>query len=133
MSTLNTRQAGLAETTVTAAAPPGTAATQNPAQVRILTFIVVVLGILLLLGLAAVVGRIIYLGSQRTPSAAQTSVEAPRLSLAVPAGASVKHTAIAGDRLSITYETPQRTGIVVVNLATGQIISRIDLVTEVPR
>ncbi len=130
---------GLGASAPRPAAPVVPETAPNVVQVRILTIIVIVLGVLLLLGLATVVGRIIYLGSQRAPASVRSSSLPPSIPLALPAGASVKHTSLDGDRLAVTYEMSQQSGsgrqagIIVMSLSTGQVVSRIELVTDVPR
>ena len=104
----------------------------DPRQVRVLKIVVISLGILLLVGFGVVIGRIAYLALQ--PGRGQTTTAAPQsVNVALPSGAVIRQTAISGDRLTIQYETPAQSGILIVNLTTGRIISRIELAPEVPR
>ena len=104
---------------------------------RALVFVVVFLGFLILAGLTAVVGRIIYLSST-TPaqpekpvaaSAAAGAAEAASDRLALPQGAVVKSVSVGSDdRLAVYYETPGGAGIVVVDLTTGAVLRRLAVV-----
>ncbi|MCC7252277.1 hypothetical protein [Hyphomicrobium sp.] len=106
---------------------------------RVLVFIVVFLGLLILAGLAAVVLRIIYLsstpGAQRTmPEAGQSAVAATADRLDLPAGGSVKSVSVNGDRLAVHYEAPGGAGIVILDVASGAVLRRVDVVPGgVPR
>ncbi|MCL4765296.1 MAG: hypothetical protein KJZ80_03590 [Hyphomicrobiaceae bacterium] len=101
-------------------------------QVRLLKIIVIGLGVLLLAGFALVIARIAYLATQ--PGRGIGAARAPQdVSVALPPGAVVRQTAVSGDRMTIQFESPQQTGIVIVNLTTGQIVSRIVLRPEAPR
>jgi hypothetical protein len=51
----------------------------------------------------------------------------------LPPGALVRQTSISGDRLAVQYEAPSGAGIVVLDLASGQIVSRVELAPEAPR
>jgi hypothetical protein len=104
---------------------------------RLLVFIVSFLGLLLVAGITAVVLRIIYLSStspaQRELSQAEEStvpqVGVPRPDrLDLPAGAVVKSVSVGGDRLAVHYEAPGGAGIAVVDLTTGSVLRRLDVV-----
>jgi hypothetical protein len=106
----------------------------SPGQVRALKIIVVVMGVLILLGLFTVFGRIIYLASKpgRQVQAASQGLKAEQR-LALPPGAEVRQTSISGDRLAVHYEAPSGAAVVVLDLASGQVLSRIELAPEAPR
>lgn len=103
---------------------------------RALVFIVVFLGFLILAGLTAVVGRIIYLSSTSPAQPAKPEASAPAGvaeavlgRLALPQGAVVKSVSVGGDdRLAVYYEAPAGAGIVVVDLTTGAVLQRLDVV-----
>ena len=108
---------------------------------RVLVFIVAFLGLLIVAGITAVVLRIIYLSStgpaQRTasqpeeqPAAAAGQAAQDRLDL--PAGAVVKSISVNGDRLAVHYEAPGDTGIAVLDLATGAVVRRVEVVPAGP-
>ena len=101
-------------------------------QVRMLKVVVISLGILLLIGFAAVIARIAYLATQpgRGIGAATAGGD---VSVPLPPGAVIRQTTVSGDRMTVEYHSPQQTGIVIVNLTTGQIVSRIGFQPEAPR
>ena len=107
----------------------------SPGQVRALKIAVVVMGVLIILGLFTVFARIIYLASRSGPQV-QAASQASRKTaqrLALPPGAIVRQTSISGDRLAVQYEAPSGAGIVVLDLASGQVVSRVELAPEAPR
>ena len=99
---------------------------------RTLIFIVVFLGLLMVAGIVAVVLRVIYLSSQPAAQqgapAAKTVAEDDAVALALPPGAVVKSVSLAGDRVAVHYEAPGGAGIAVVDLATGAVVRRVDVV-----
>lgn len=108
----------------------------SPRGVRWLKIAVVAMGVLILVGMAVIVARIIYLASRPSRTTAgivQSTVVAPQARVGLPAGAAVKHLSLSGDRLAIGYETPAGPGIAIVDTATGQVLSRLELVPEAPR
>ena len=99
---------------------------------RLLLIVVIALGVLLLVGFGAVVLRVIYLAGQPARVAPSAVIGSRSMSMPLPPGAQIRHTSLAGDRLAVTYDSPRHSGIVVVDIATGQVLSRIELVEEVP-
>lgn len=100
---------------------------------RTLVFIVVFLGLLIVAGIVAVVLRIIYLSSQPAAQpaaspATATEAAADAGKLALPAGAVVRSVSLAGDRLAVHYEAPGGAGIAVVDVASGTVVRRMDIV-----
>jgi hypothetical protein len=109
---------------------------------RVLVFIVAFLGLCIVAGIAAVVLRIIYLSSTReaAPSAPQSSQTSPTAqagsavgSLSLPAGAVVKSVSLSGDRLAVHYEAGSEAGIMIVDVATGAEVRRIEIAPGVPQ
>jgi hypothetical protein len=100
----------------------------TPRQLRILKIAVVVMGIILLVGFAAVIGRIAYLvtkgGATQTP-AAHALAKTARLPL--PGGAAVRSVALDGNRLAVHYDTPVGAGIAILDLVTGEPLVHVDL------
>ena len=99
---------------------------------RNLKILVVAMGLLIVLGVLTVIGRIIYMASRGNvqSGSAQLAVN-PRLAL--PAGATIRSVSINGDRLAVHFDTSAGSGIAVLDLATGKTLSRIELVPEAPR
>lgn len=101
-------------------------------QVRILKFVVIFLGVLLLAGFAVVIGRIAYLATQ--PGGGIGAAPMPEdMRVALPAGAVMGRTTVSGDRMTVQYDSPQQTGIVVINLTTGRVVSHIHFTPDAPR
>ena len=120
----------------------------DPGQVRLLKIAVVAMGLMILAGLAAVVGRVIYLasGGQKQAVTVSGPSGAPQgtawgagqrapanARLALPPQSIVRHLALSGDRLAVQFDGPAGTGIAIIDVATGAVVSRIELVPEVPR
>jgi hypothetical protein len=112
---------------------PGTVFT--PRQVRVLKIVVIVMGILLVVGFGLVMAAIVYQASQLPDKdapqahAAAVSPEA-QTELALPPGAKVTSLALDGDRLALHLESSAGPEVVVVDIGTGQVLSRIKLKAE---
>ena len=100
------------------------------AQIRRLKFAVIGMGILLVLGFLTVIGRIVYLVSRPSPSldrpAAAAAVKQD-VRLAMPQGAVVRNVSVSGNRLAIHYEWSSGGAVAVVDLATGNVVSTVEL------
>jgi hypothetical protein len=104
--------------------------------VRALKYVVIGMGVLIVLGVLTVIGRIVYLANQGPKQASIATSNArlaPAAKLALPSQAHVKHISMFGDRLAVHYESPAGSAVAIVDLASGNVLSRVDLVTEVPR
>lgn len=103
----------------------------DPRVVRGLKILVVTLGVLIVLGLFTVVGRIIYLAGRpdvsQTAGAVTTAAYPARQRVELPQGADVKSLSLSGNRLAIHYVTPAKSGIAVVDLETGHTLVDVDL------
>jgi hypothetical protein len=121
-----------------AVTPPSSSVEAAPEQrvQRILKIIVVTLAILLFAGLAVAIARVIYLASAPVaqPSASAVTATAtpapmpairPEQSLAVPAGAQVRSVSLSGNRLAVHYEVGATSGIAVLDLQTGRMITNV--------
>jgi hypothetical protein len=109
----------------------------NDRQVRWLRIAVIVMGMLIVMGLAAVIGRIIYLvarpsGQIGALSPGSAAPMAPEVRAAIPAGAHVRSVSLQGDRLAIHYETPAGSGIAIIDLASGRTLGNVVLVPQAP-
>lgn len=105
-------------------------------QVRALKIAIVVMGILIVLGLLSVIARIIYLaGKPRAqalaPAGAQQLASEPRLTL--PPGAAIRNVSLSGDRLAVQYDAPSGSGIAILELDSGRVLSRVRIVPDAPR
>lgn len=105
--------------------------------VKALKFAVIGMGVMIALGVLTVIGRIVYLANQGPRQASAASSSGARLAqsgkLALPAGAQVKQISLSGDRLAVHYESAGSTAVAIVDLASGTVLSRIDVVPELPR
>ena len=101
----------------------------SPAGVAALKFAVIAMGVLIFVGLAVVVGRIIYLASKPKASTQTTNARAPLAEAKVdlPSGAVTQSVDLDGNRLSILYRLREAREIIIVDLADGRVISRIKL------
>jgi hypothetical protein len=106
---------------------PGTVFT--PRQVRALKIAVIVMGVLLVGGFAFVLAAIVYQASKGGQSAAGLG-EAPggvESRLQIPKDATVTALSLDGDRLAIYLNSAAGPEIVVIDVGTGMVISRIRL------
>jgi hypothetical protein len=108
----------------------------NPKVQRALVFVVVLLGLLIVAGLVAVIGRVLYLSSRSPaqPAAAGSGSDTAKVERAIaevplplPPGAVVKSTSLFGNRLAVHYEGPEGSAIVVIDLETKAIIARVQI------
>ena len=109
----------------------------TPSQMRLLKIAVIVMGVILILGFVAVIGRIVWLvNSTPKPTAPAAAPVATPLAapapIALPKGASIRHVALSGSRLAIHYESPEGSGIRIVDLVPGGQAITVPLV-EAPR
>ncbi len=100
----------------------------SPAQLRILKIAVVVMGVILVLGFAAVIGRIAYLVTRTAKPAAVSAAIAKDLRLALPEGAAVRSLALSGDRLAVHFDTHAGAGVAILDLLTGEPVTHVQLV-----
>ena len=99
---------------------------------RVLVFIVAFLGLLIVAGITAVILRIIYLSSTSPVQRETASEESGAATTAgnrldLPPGAVVKSVSASGDRLAVHYDAPGGAGIVVLDLATGAVLRRVEI------
>lgn len=110
---------------------PGTVFT--PRQVRILKVAVIVMGVLLVGGFAFVLAAIVYqaskVGKSTVPVNAPAGQPAEAM-LALPAGGKVTQMAIGEGRVVLHVEAPAGNEIVIVEAASGRVISRIRLTQD---
>lgn len=103
-------------------------------HIKMLRVAVIVMGVILVLGFITVIARIVYLvnrGGETATTVSQPIMDTARLAL--PSGATVRHMALAGQRLAVHFEGPGGSGIVILDLQTGKPVSRVEIVPETPR
>lgn len=105
----------------------------SPRQVRILKYVVIILGILLVVGFGLVIGTIVYQASQlsddasnETISREQSPVAPEKQAQAVvqASGMTILSTSLDGPNLAITFRDSEGLGIVVVQTETGNVLSK---------
>lgn len=109
---------------------PPAGAILSDQQVARLKKTVVIMTAVLVVGVITLIGRIIYLASNRSDapqSAAMLTSSAlkPEATVALPTGHDVKSIAMSGNRLLIHHVGPAGDGVMIVDLATGQVQSRV--------
>ena len=97
----------------------------TPSQMRMLKIAVIGMGIILLLGFVAVIGRIVWLvnSAPKPPGSTSGAVTAPLASpaspLILPKGAVIRNISLSGSRLAIHYDGPEGAGIRIVDMVPG--------------
>lgn len=98
-------------------------------QIARLKTAVIVMTAALVIGVITLIGRIIYLASNRGETAPTASPATPALkpdaALALPSGHDVKSVAMSSNRLLVHHVGPTGDGIIILDLATGAVISRV--------
>lgn len=111
-------------------AQPPAGAILTDQQVARLRMAVVVMTAVLVIGVMTLIGRIIYLASTRgevvaaTASAAAVSLT-PEAMVTLPTGHDLKSATLSGNRLLIHHVGPSGDGLMILDLATGSVQSRI--------
>jgi hypothetical protein len=109
---------------------PGTVFT--PRQVRLLKIAVIVMGLLLVGGFAFVLAAIVYQASQisKESTASAPALGGVEAELAIPSDATVTSFALDGDRLALHLQSSAGPEIVVIDLKTGKVMTRIKLKSQ---
>ena len=104
----------------------------SPAGVAALKFAVVGMAVLIVVGILAVIGRIIYMAAN--PKVAKLKDQpalAAQATVSLPNNARPIRTSTDGSRLSILYQTQgDKFGVMIVDLQTGQSISHVRIETR---
>lgn len=101
-------------------------------SMRGMKYAVIGMGIILILGFLTIIARIVYLTSRMDASA---TLPAGDISLPLPAGAEVLTMSLSGNRLAV-HTREAATGerqIVVIDLASGLIVNRVQLTVPAGR
>jgi Family of unknown function (DUF6476) len=104
----------------------------SDAQMRMLKFAVTGMGVLLIAGTIALIARIAYLARSGGASGANAVSGQPQKLAAesrilLPAGAVLKSSTLSGDRLVVAFSDASGDGIIIADLTTGQVISRVKI------
>lgn len=114
-----------------ASAPPADMGPLGPKGVKALKIAVVVMGVMIIAGVALIIGRILYLASQPRPKPEPAAVTIPLTRPAtdhlvkLPQGAVVEQTTLSGNRLLVRFRAGGKSELVVYDLSSGEIISRV--------
>lgn len=101
---------------------------------RTLKYVVAGLGIAIIVGLSAVVLRIIYLANRPTaPASATFSQPSAQWQLELPKGAKIGSLAVSGNTLAVHYDGPGGAGIAIIDLSTGKRVADVMAVEAIPR
>lgn len=106
---------------------------------RNLKIVVGGMGVLILLGLGAVILRVTGLATGSFGSAGvqnvKTVIASPvgTLALEIPKGAKVVSVSLSGNRLAVHHEGPEGTGITILDLDTGRRLVEVKPIESVPR
>lgn len=93
-------------------------------NIRLLKFIVIAMGILILVGTTVVGVTIVNRVAARTDAGSETTAQIP---VSLPEGARIVETALADDRLALRIETKDGPRILIVDLITGTLISTVEI------
>lgn len=106
----------------------------SPRQVRMLKIAVIVMGILLVGGFGMVMATIVYqaskLGEKSGAASGPAAIE--QGALALPTDATVTSMALDGDRLALHLKSSAGSEIAVIDVRSGQVVSRIRLNADKP-
>ncbi len=112
--------------------PPDDQGPLSPTGVKALKFAVVAMGIMIVVGVGVVIGRIIYLASQspdaRTSSAAAITRPITLRAtgkIVLPNGARATQVSIAERNLIVLYEGDQGSGVVIFDVENGRQLSHL--------
>ena len=100
----------------------------NARTQAILKFVVVALGVVMVAGLALVIGRIIYLASAPPAQPAASSTVSSTQTLQLPHGSEVRSISLSGNQMAVHYEMPEGSGIAILDLATGRETTHVSIV-----
>lgn len=103
---------------------------------RNLKILIVGMGVFILLGLGAVVLKIVTGGGTKQTTGAATSILAPsggEIAVELPTGAKVVSVSVSGNRLAVHHESPVGTGIAIIDLDTGRRVADVKPLAAVPR
>ena len=112
---------------------PAPGALLNDAQIQWLRRAVAIMTTMLIVGVIALIGRVIYLarsGGTQAPSAtvgnAAPIALKPEIRLALPAGAEIRSVSATGSHLAVAHSAPGGSDMItILDLASGQVVSRV--------
>ncbi len=110
----------------------------NDMQIKRLKIAIALMSALMIVGIIALIARVIYLASARPeqagrsdqvgaalPSMAGGGALMAEVKLALPVGAGLKATSLAGNRLVAHYASPKGEGVIILDLSSGRVLSHV--------
>lgn len=104
----------------------------SPGVLRALKIAVVVMGIILVVGFATLIGLIAYRSTKlasvkpSAPAVGERVLPVAAIKLSLPKGATFESLSLDGDRIAVHYRSSNGDGIAVVDLGSGTVVSRIE-------
>jgi hypothetical protein len=98
-------------------------------QIRKLRIGVIVMSLILVAGIATLIGRVLYLANRGNEQALPRGMLSAEARLVLPTGASVKSTTLSGDRLAAHYSGPKGDGLIILDLVSGRTLSHVRIET----
>jgi hypothetical protein len=98
-------------------------------NIRMLKFIVIAMGLLIVTGVTVLVATIVNRVADRSETG---SAPADQIVLSLPEGARIVETVMDNDRLALRIETAQGDQILIVDLASGKVISTVETAGQTP-
>lgn len=111
----------------------------SPGQLRILKIMVLSSAVILVVGFiglaSAITYKILNLDGKKTENIFQTASPSSEetIKLAIPKGASVQNVDIDTKHLAIQYKAEKTSGIIIMEIATGQVIRHVQLNETAPK
>ena len=128
---------GAATTTTPTASDPSAAELMREQRLqRNLKFLVGGMGALILVGVGAVILRMVAFGSApRAPGLVVSTIATPagEIALELPPGSKIVSVSVSGNRLAVHHESPTGSGIAVIDIDTGRRIADVKAMQAVPR
>ncbi len=98
-------------------------------NIRLLKFIVIAMGLLIVAGVAVLGITVVNRIAARSEVA---STPPEQIALSLPEGTRIVETALANDRLALRVETAHGAEILIVDLSTGKLVSTVAIAGQTP-
>lgn len=114
----------------------------SPGQVKVLKWAIAIMGVLIIAALLAIFARVIYLSgtspkNQAAPSVRSAPVSGeqfvPAASMALPEGAEIRSVDLKGGKLIVHFRKAGESGVHILDMASGETVSRIMIGSEPQR
>jgi len=115
----------------------------SPGQVKVLKWAIAIMGVLIIAALLAIFARVIYLsGTSPQKNQAAQSVQSapvsgeqfvPAASMSLPEGAEIRSVDLKGGKLIVHFRKAGESGVHILDMASGETVSRIVIGVEPQR